>query len=62
MDAPSNSSEVATWVQAGGLLAFASAVYWELRQLRPFLKDISEALAVLRDRTGKRAPTAPTGE
>lgn len=48
----SQSQEVASWVQTGGLLAFASAVYWEIRQIRPWMKSIAEALAVLKDRDG----------
>ena len=33
-------AEAAPWVQTGGLLAFAGAVLWELRQLRPLFKQL----------------------
>ena len=46
----SQSQEVASWVQTGGLLAFASAVYWEIRQIRPWMIAIFESLAVIRGR------------
>jgi hypothetical protein len=51
---------IPAWAQTGGLLAFAGAVWWEIRQVRPFMRTIAELLAVLRDRTERpRAPTQP---
>lgn len=46
----SETQEAASWIQAGGLLAFCSAVYWEIRQIRPWMKTMSEVLAILKDR------------
>lgn len=36
----SEVAEVAPWVQTGSLLAFAGAVLWELRQLRPLFERL----------------------
>lgn len=34
----------ASWIQAGGVLAFASAVLWQLRDLKPILKAVADTL------------------
>lgn len=34
------TTEVAEWLQTGGVLAFAGAVMWELRQLRPLFAQL----------------------
>jgi hypothetical protein len=33
------STATASWIQTGGVLAFAAAVLWELKQLRPLIKE-----------------------
>ncbi len=38
---------VASWIQAGGVVAFAAAVWWELRQLRPLMTKVSEMLVAV---------------
>lgn len=45
-------ADIAAWVQAGGAVAFAGAVWWEVRELRRSFTRIVAALArrgVLRD-------------
>ena len=32
-----NTGETASWIQAGGVALFATAVLWELKQLRPLI-------------------------
>ena len=44
------SADAASWIQAGGVVAFASAVLWELRSQRPVLQSIKEVLAALLER------------
>lgn len=43
-------SEVAGWVQAGGVVAFATAVLVELRAMRPVIAEIKTVLAALLER------------
>lgn len=43
-------SSLASWVQAGGVVAFATAVLWELRGLKPTLRKIEDVLAALLER------------
>lgn len=45
----------ASWIQAGGVLAFAGAVLWELRQLRPLIAEVRQVLASLLERERMRA-------
>jgi hypothetical protein len=42
-----------SWLQTGGVLAFAGAVLWELRQLRPLIKDWIEQRQQDRDLLGE---------
>jgi hypothetical protein len=37
-----------SWLQTGGVLAFAGAVLYQLRELKPFLKDLVETLTLVR--------------
>lgn len=37
--------DLASWVQAGGAVAFAAAVWWEVRELRRAFTRIVAALA-----------------
>lgn len=48
------SSGLAQWVQAGGVLAFAGAVWFELRRLRPIMDSIHATLAALLERDRMR--------
>lgn len=41
---------LASWIQAGGVVAFATAVLVELRGIRPTLTGIKEVLAALLER------------
>lgn len=67
------ATDIAGWVQSGGILAFAGAVLWELRQQRnernqqnkvltALLHDLNTALSILLDRSGekRRKPTNPS--
>lgn len=68
---PTESYELAQWIQSGSLLAFAGAVLWELRQQRNernqqskvmavLLQSLDSSIAILLDRNGvKRKPTNP---
>jgi hypothetical protein len=40
-----SDGSVASWVQAGGVLAFASAVLWQLRDLKPLFSEIGRVIA-----------------
>jgi hypothetical protein len=53
-DDVTTTGNVVSWVRDGSLLAFAAAVLWEVRQLRPFLKSVGESLAILVDRLPRR--------
>jgi hypothetical protein len=58
-----NPAEVPAWLQAGGLLAFAAAVWMEQRAMRKAVEqqgqNISAILEHVRDVRTKRVPTAP---
>lgn len=59
-----NPSDVPAWLQAGGLLAFAAAVYMEQRSMRTTLEGMrtmmSAILEYARSREDKpRAPSNP---
>lgn len=41
---------VPSWLQAGGLLAFATAVWWELRGQRAIIEGIRDALVASLER------------
>lgn len=49
------AATTASWIQAGGVLAFAGAVLWELRQLRPIMAEVKTVLASLLERERMRA-------
>jgi hypothetical protein len=49
------SNNVASWVQAGGVVAFAAAVLWELKQLRPIMSEVAQVLAKMLERERMRA-------
>lgn len=48
-------ASVASWVQAGGVVAFAGAVLWELKQLRPIMSEVKGILASLLERERMRS-------
>ncbi len=48
------SQAVASWIQAGGVVAFAAAVLWELRLMRPILTEVKTVLASLLERERMR--------
>lgn len=55
---------MAGWIQAGGVVAFATAVMVELRAIRPTLTSIKEVLSALLERERirgerRREPSAP---
>ncbi len=39
------------WLQGGGLLAFAGAVWWQVREVAKVMTRVLELLAVLEERT-----------
>jgi hypothetical protein len=53
------------WLQAGGVLAFAAAVWWELREQGKIMRALADAVAALLERDRMRgsgpvrAPTLP---
>jgi hypothetical protein len=47
---PDADVQLASWVQAGGVVAFATAVLLELRAMRPVLGEIKTVLAALLER------------
>jgi hypothetical protein len=49
------SNAVASWVQAGGVVAFAGAVLLELKQLRPIMSEVKQVLASMLERERMRA-------
>lgn len=46
-------TQTASWIQTGGVLAFAGAVLWELKQLRPLIKEWIEERRADRDLIGE---------
>jgi hypothetical protein len=48
-------ASIASWVQAGGVVAFAGAVLWELKQLRPIMGEVKSILSSLLERERMRA-------
>jgi hypothetical protein len=58
-----NPADIPVWFQAGGLLAFAAAVWLDLRHMRKALESQGQDIAVIRDKVGakpkRRAPTNP---
>lgn len=51
------SATIAQWVQAGGVVAFASLVYMELRAIRPIVRSLELSLQALLER--ERSRTGP---
>lgn len=51
----SESVAIAQWVQAGGVVAFATLVYLELRAVRPLLRSLDLAVQVLLERERQRS-------
>ncbi len=49
------STAIAGWVQTGGVVAFAGAVLWELRLMRPILAEVKSVLASLLERERMRS-------
>lgn len=49
------STAIAGWVQAGGVVAFAGAVLWELKQLRPIMSEVKQVLASMLERERMRS-------
>jgi hypothetical protein len=49
------ANAVAGWVQAGGVVAFAGAVLWELKQLRPIMAEVKQVLTSMLERERMRA-------
>lgn len=47
------SGDTASWVQAAGVLAFASAVLYELRQLGPLVKAWTTVVGEVKTELGK---------
>jgi len=56
-----NPSDVPAWLQAGGLLAFAAAVWMEQRSMRATLDAMRGMMAAVLEhvRDGKRPPSQP---
>jgi hypothetical protein len=52
---------IASWVQTGGVGLFAAAVFWQLQQLKPILKQVGETLAALLERERMRAERTRQG-
>lgn len=40
-------ASLTSWVQTGGVVAFAAAVLYQLRELKPFLKDLTSTLTLV---------------
>lgn len=59
-----NPAEVPAWLQAGGLLAFAAAVWMEQRAMRKAMEQQATSLVAILEhvRPQRRHPTAPTVE
>lgn len=56
-----NPADIPAWLQAGGLLAFAGAVWMELRALRAIIQQQGEHIAALLEYTRDRRVTPPMG-
>lgn len=60
-----NPADVPAWLQAGGLLAFAAAVWLEQRSMRLAMQTQSEHLSAILEHVrggSRRAPTSPVTE
>jgi hypothetical protein len=61
-----NPADVPAWLQAGGLLAFAAAVWLEQRSMRIAMQTQSEHLHAILEHVrlggSRRAPTSPIAE
>lgn len=61
-----NPAEIPAWLQAGGLLAFAAAVYMEQRAMRIAMQEQRSMLAAIleyaRNPAVRRAPTNPVAD
>lgn len=59
-----DQSNIAAWVQSGGVVAFAILVYLELRTIRPLIRSLDLAVQALlereRNRTGPMRLPTPT--
>lgn len=59
----SDPTSLSSWLQTGGVIAFAGAVWMQLRKLEPFLDGLNKTMAALlerdRMRDAARAVTAP---
>jgi len=40
---PQNAQSLSSWIQAGGVLAFAAAVWFQLRQQTPVLQEMRDS-------------------
>jgi hypothetical protein len=47
-DVTGGDGSLTSWVQTGGVLAFAGAVLYQLRELKPVLKEVGEILSQVR--------------
>lgn len=54
-----NPADVPAWLQAGGLLAFAGAVWMELRMLRAAMAKQSEHIAAILEHTRRTTESGP---
>jgi hypothetical protein len=58
-----NPTDIPAWLQAGGLLAFAAAVWLEQRSMRLAMQTQAENLAAIlehvRGASPRRAPSSP---
>jgi hypothetical protein len=51
--------QLPAWLQAGGIVAFAGAVWFELRQQRRTLETLTKIVAALLERDRIRGGTGP---
>lgn len=58
-----NPAEIPSWLQAGGLLAFAAAVWMEQRAMRKAMEMQTQHMAAILEHVRpRRAPTNPIAE
>lgn len=59
-----NPTEIPAWLQAGGLLAFAAAVWMEQRAMRKAMEMQGQNIVAILEhvRPARRAPTNPAAE
>lgn len=61
-DAATTADALAPWLQGGGLLAFAGAVWLQMREQGKFLRRIMVDTAIIKDRVGADTDDDGTSE